>query len=205
LPVVVAPGCATRKIAAAPAAAASPATVTPPPSVATETKRPADAGPSAEGELAAAPSPIVPAAGKTTIKTDATWASCRPKRRSNGSNPAAEVAALTRACASVTKMKPVGKTIIGKQTAADSPQSYPFPAEANHCYRVYVEAEAGIEDIEVVIDDSAGIAAGQGSSGGPPAVVLENGAVCFKERDAATVAVSVGRGGGTYALEIWSD
>jgi hypothetical protein len=95
-------------------------------------------------------------------------------------------------------MKPLGKTIIGKQTDADPPQSYPFPAEANHCYRVYVDAEPGIQDIEVVIDDSAGIAAGQGSSGGPPVV-------CFKERDAATVAVSVGRGGGVYALQIWSD
>jgi hypothetical protein len=35
--------------------------------------------------------------------------------------------------------------------------------------------------------------------------VLEDGAVCFKSADDATVVVSIGAGSGAYALEVWGD
>jgi hypothetical protein len=35
--------------------------------------------------------------------------------------------------------------------------------------------------------------------------VLEDGVVCFKQDDAATVVASVGDGSGAYALQVWSD
>jgi hypothetical protein len=35
--------------------------------------------------------------------------------------------------------------------------------------------------------------------------VLEEGVVCFKENDDATVAASVGDGSGAFAVQIWSD
>jgi len=118
---------------------------------------------------------------------------------------AKDVAAMAKACAKETKMKIVGQTIAGKQGDQDPPQSYPLKAEANHCYRVYAQAAEGIKDLDLAIKDSAGAVAGEDSTDDASPVVMEDGAVCFKEKDAATVVVSVGMGGGAYALQIWAD
>jgi hypothetical protein len=36
-------------------------------------------------------------------------------------------------------------------------------------------------------------------------VVQEDGAVCFKAADDATVVVSIGAGSGAYAIQLWGD
>jgi hypothetical protein len=112
---------------------------------------------------------------------------------------------MAKSCAAATKMKPVGKTLTGKQGDQDPPQSFPLKAEANHCYRVYAQAAVGIKDLDLAIKDSAGAIAGEDSTDDPSPVVLEDGAVCFTEADAATVVVAVGMGKGAYAVQIWSD
>jgi len=112
---------------------------------------------------------------------------------------------MAKACTAVTKMKLVGATLTGKQSDQDTPQTFPFKAEAKHCYRVYAQAADGIKDLDLAIKDSAGAVAGDDSTDDPSPVVLEDGAVCFTESDAASVVVSVGMGKGAYALQIWSD
>ena len=116
-----------------------------------------------------------------------------------------DVAAMAKACATATKMKLVGKTLTGKQGAEDAPQSFPFDAKANHCYRAYAQASEGIKDLDLVVKDSAGIVVGQDSTDDPSPVVLEDGAVCFSKDDKASVVVSVGMGKGSYAVQVWSD
>ncbi len=70
---------------------------------------------------------------------------------------------------------------------------------------MYAQASDGIRDLDVAIKDSTGAVAGEDSTADASPVILEDGAVCFKEADAASLVVSVGLGKGTYALEIRKD
>jgi hypothetical protein len=165
------------------------------------------ASPSASDTASAAASTPPPAVGskKATKKTDASWAGCHQSYQAKNADVSKDVEAMAKSCAAVTKMHLVGKTFTGKQSDSQVPQSFPFKAEANHCYRVYAQAASGIQDLDVFINDSAGESAGEDSTDDPSPVVLEDGAVCFKEADDAKVVVSVGMGSGAYAVQIWSD
>jgi hypothetical protein len=132
------------------------------------------------------------------------WADCHKDVKSTA-NHTADVAKLGKACEKATKMKAMGKVLTGSQDAEGKPQQFPLKAEAGKCYRVYAAADKGITDLDIAIKDSNGDIAGDDSTDDPTPVVLEDGAVCFKEADAATVIVSVGGGKGKYALQVWSD
>ncbi|MGH7272259.1 MAG: hypothetical protein ACREJ3_17655 [Polyangiaceae bacterium] len=193
----------------------------PPPPAAPSAPPEPSAAPSAEPSAApeapapsAAPSasaaeapPPPPAAGSTkvTIKNDPAFASCHQSYVAKGKDVSKDVAAMAKGCAKVTKMKLVGKTLKGKQADKDSPQTFPLKAKANHCYRAYAQAASGIKDLDLAIKDSTGAIAGEDSTDDPSPVVLEDGAVCFKENDAATVVVSVGMGSGEYAVQVWGN
>jgi hypothetical protein len=151
------------------------------------------------------PPPPAPTSAVATTKSDPSWAGCHQSYKATGKDVGKDVAAMASACKAGTKMKPMGKTLTGKQADQDAPQSFPFDAKANHCYRVYAQASDGIKDLDVVVKDSAGIMVGQDSTDDPSPVVLEDGGVCFSKDDKASVVVSVGMGKGNYALQIWSD
>jgi hypothetical protein len=151
------------------------------------------------------PPPPAPTSTVATTKTDASWAGCHQSFKAKGKDVAGDVAAMAKGCATVTKMKLVGKTLMGKQGAEDPPQSFPFDAKASHCYRAYAQASEGIKDLDVVVKDSASIVVGQDSTDDPSPVVMEDGVVCFSKDDKAALVVSVGMGKGSYAVQIWSN
>lgn len=167
-----------------------------------------DAGaPTETPTAAAAPAPAAkPGSTKATAKNDPAWAACHQSFKPKGKDKdvSKDVTALAKSCAKATKLKLIGaKTITGKQSDSGPPQTYPLKALANHCYRVYAQAGDGIKDLDVAIKDSTGAVAGEDSTDSATAIVLDDGAVCFKESDAAEVVVSVGSGSGAYALQIW--
>lgn len=155
----------------------------------------------------AVPTAPAPTSTVATPKSegDGAWVSCHRSTKAPTKDVARDVAAMAAACAKATKMKKVGKTLTGKQAAEDAPQTFPFDAKANHCYRAYAQAQDTIQDLDVVLKDSAGVPVGQDSTDDPSPVVLEDGAVCFQKDDRGTLVVSVGMGKGSYAVEIWSD
>ncbi|MGD0677948.1 MAG: hypothetical protein ABSC94_21250 [Polyangiaceae bacterium] len=164
----------------------------------------------AESARAEAPAPApAPKTGsaKATTKSDPTWADCYATFKPKGKDKdvSKDVAALAKLCAKATKMKLVGKTLTGKQSDSSPPQSFPLKAAAKHCYRVYAQAGDGVKDLDVAIKDSTGATAGEDSTDSSTAVALQDGVVCFKDADAATVVVSVGGGSGAYAVQIWGD
>ena len=189
--------------------------VTPPPSAtasaappASTDTAPATASASAEPaptDTAPPAPPPAPTSTVATTKSDPAWATCHQSFKAKGKDVARDVAAMAGACAKVTKMKKLGKTLTGKQADQDAPQTFPFDAKANHCYRAYAQAAESIKDLDLVMKDSAGIVVGQDSTDDPSPVVLEDGAVCFSKDDKATAVVAVGMGKGAYAVEIWSD
>jgi hypothetical protein len=140
-----------------------------------------------------------------TAKHDPAWATCHRGFEPKKKDVVKDVEALAQACASVTKLTTLGKTLTGKQSDQDPPQSFPLAAEANHCYRVYAVGSEGIRDLNVAIKDGTGALAGEDSTEEPTAVLLDDGALCFKENDTATVVVSVGMGKGSYAVSVGKD
>jgi hypothetical protein len=164
----------------------------------------ASAAPSASSVPSAEPAPN-PGSKKATKKTDATWAGCHQSYKAKNKDVSKDVAAMAKDCESATKMKLIGKTLTGKQSDQQPPQTFPLKAEAKHCYRVYAQAAEGIKDLDVAIKDSAGAIAGEDSTDDPSPVVLEDGAVCFSKDDKASLVVSVGMGKGSYAVQIWSN
>lgn len=163
----------------------------------------------------ALPTEIAPAPRFTsmvyTVKNDPALRGCAAsvKGPSDVANAApiptvATIAAIGAACAKATRMKPVSRPSTGDQSDAQLPQSFVLRARANHCYRVYAAAAAGIRDFTVALRDSAGAAIDTHASGGA-AALPEGGAVCFQADDAATVVFSAGMGTGAFALQIWGD
>jgi hypothetical protein len=189
-------------------------TDTPPNPSASASTSPTDTGsastvssaPTSSGSMAVVAPPPVPTSKKATKKNDPTWASCHQSYQAKAKDVSKDVAAMAKGCGDTTKMKLMGKTLTAKQTDQQAPQSYPLDAKANHCYRAYAQAVDAIKDLDLVIKDGDGIAAGEDSTDDPSPVVLEDGAVCFTVDDPkASVVVSVGMGGGNYAVQIWSD
>jgi hypothetical protein len=153
----------------------------------------------------AEPPPVEKKSKKADKKQDPSWADCHKSYKPGGKNLDADVSKMAKSCATVTKLKQIGKTLTGKQDAEGTPDKYPLAAKAGKCYRVFAESEASIKDLDLAIKDSNGDIAGEDSTDDPSPIVLEDGAVCFKEDDAAIVIVSVGAGKGKYALQIWGD
>jgi hypothetical protein len=199
------PTLSVLALAAAALAAACGGGEPPPPAPPTPPEGGAPAPRAETASAAPPPPPPNPGSTKVTRKNDPTWATCHQSYEAKKKDVSKDVAAMAAGCAKVTKMKIFGKPITGKQSDQDTPQTFPLKAEANHCYRVYAQASEGIKDLDLVVKDSTGASAGEDSTDDPSPVILEDGAVCFKEADAATIVVSVGMGKGSYALEIWKD
>jgi hypothetical protein len=178
------------------------AIVTAPPATA-----PTVTAPEAVSTASAAPPPPtpVPTSSVAKTKTDPGWISCHATFAAKRKEVSADVEAMAKLCAATTKMKPMGKPMAGKQADQDVAQSFPLAARSGHCYRAYAQGSDGIQDLDLVIKDSAGIIVGQDSTDDASPVVMEDGAVCFQKDDAATVVISVGMGKGTYAIQVWSD
>ena len=112
---------------------------------------------------------------------------------------------MARACAKVTKMSLLGATLTGKQGDQRSPAELPFQGRGRPLLSRVRPGFGGHRDLDLAIKDGAGAIAGEDSTDDASPVVVEDGAVCFKEADSATVVVSVGMGKGTYAVQIWKD
>ena len=142
---------------------------------------------------------------KAERRTNPAWAPCHSSyAAATSADLPASADQLAKGCADTTRMHFVD-SFKGTQAANNPPQSFKFHADANHCYRAYAVAASGITDLDLLIKDSTGAVAGEDSTDDPTPVTLEDGAVCFKEADDATVMVSIGGGAGAYAGQIWGD
>jgi hypothetical protein len=162
---------------------------------------------------AAAPAPAtldpssLPASTKAETKTDPAFASCHNKYKptSNDKDVASDLAAMAGGCAAATKMTKLGSTLTGQLSDKTGPLTFPMSAQAGKCYRVYGMAQSTMQDFDVVIIDSSNALVSEDTTDDVSPVIAEDGKVCFKATDSATIRASAGAGAGTFALEVWSD
>jgi hypothetical protein len=182
-------------------AAATPAPTTPTSTTTSAAPTPAPAG-AADSTLPKAADH--PESDRVSWKKDATVKSCHKGLK--GGDLVAGATQMATACVD-PKMHQLGQptTGTGLASSATMVQSIPLKAQANHCYRVFGLAEPTVTDFDIAVIDSAGKSAGEDLTDSNDAVVLENGSICFKQDDTASVNAAVAAGTGKWALEIWSD
>lgn len=148
-----------------------------------------------------------PASTKTETKSDPALAACHAtyKPSSGDKDVGADVDALAKGCADATKMKQMGTTHSGDATDKSGWVSFPFPAAAGKCYRVYAVAQSTAQDTDLTLLDSTGALVAVDTSDGNTPILAEDGKVCFKVADAATLKLRIEAGGGKFALQVWSD
>jgi hypothetical protein len=155
---------------------------------------PAPAGPSpapTQGTPAGGPQPQTP------------WDGCYASFDPQG-DPVADLRRLARGCGAANAMKPMTAIHTGEQSQAEPVQRVAFhvPA-AGRCYRIYAVGDSGIQDLDLLVRDPAGNdVIGDVSHDAWP-VVPPRGPACFDAPGVYVLEVSVYRGAGKYALQIW--
>jgi hypothetical protein len=154
----------------------------------------------------ASAAPTIPTKPSTLAetKTDPAFASCHNAFKGGDKDPAADVDAMAKGCADATKMSQVGATLTGEVTEGH-PVTFPFPAAAGKCYRVYAVTLSTMQDFDLAVVDSAGGLVAADSTDDVSPVLVEDGKFCFKAADAASLHAIAGTGAGKFAVEIWSD
>jgi hypothetical protein len=153
--------------------------------------------------------PTVPAATqkpstKAETRTDPALASCHNTFKGGDKDPSADVDAMAKGCADATKMTQVGSTLTGEVTEGKT-LTFPFPARAGKCYRVYAISLSTLQDFDLAVIDSVGDLVATDSTDDVSPVLSEDGKFCFKVADAATLRATAGSGAGKFAVEVWSD
>ena len=148
-----------------------------------------------------APTPTAEAAEGTPPKNP--WEACYSTFRPTG-NGDSDLSHLVRDCGPTGDMHAVTDVRVGTQSEQEPVDRYTFEATApGKCFRVYAAADSGVKDLDLLL---------RGPSGEPVAADLTHDSwpvlpprepVCFPEPGLYMLEVSVYRGSGRYALQVW--
>lgn len=96
--------------------------------------------------------------------------------------------------------KKVAGPFAGQAGERDLPKPSAFSVEKGTCYRFYVDAEASIRALAVVVEDAKGGTVVDDATD----VVPARGAFCADESAKLEVKLGSGLGQGRYSLELWA-
>jgi hypothetical protein len=152
--------------------------------------------------MAQMPPPGVRGSTAAKLVQDPRWRACSGGVR--GRVPATELARLTQACGQVGGSQAKHRKVLGPITVrtqeTTAREEHVFRAEAGACYRVYSAYSEDVEEIAVTLRDASGALVLDESGNAAP----REGLVCFQSATEVTIAVALGRGKGTWLLEVWS-
>jgi hypothetical protein len=110
---------------------------------------------------------------------------------------------MTGLCGVATAMKPVTSIIEGNQTQADPIARYTFQGELGRCYRIFSASDRGVRDLDMAVLDPGHAVVGHDTNEDAFPIVNPDGPLCLTRPGAYTLLVSVERGAGHYALQVW--
>ncbi len=130
------------------------------------------------------------------------WESCYSTFGPSG-DAEGDLARLVRDCGPTGGMHPITTVRVGTQSDRDPVDRYTFEVpEAGKCYRVYAAADASVQDLDLLLRGASGPAIADVTHDSWP-VLPPHGPVCFPEAGLYQLEVSVYRGSGRYALQVW--
>lgn len=149
------------------------------------------------------PLPAEPTEPVATEVPATPWSQCHEGFVATG-DPDADLGTLGKTCAMKLGQRPLTPVRVGIQAEADAVDRFTFSAGPGaRCYRVIAAGENGVRDLDVQALGADGRVLASDASHGSWAIVPEREPLCFRGAEVVTVEVSVYRGSGKYALQVW--
>ncbi len=133
------------------------------------------------------------------------WSDCYSSFTPSG-KARADLNRLTRACGPTGGMRAVTPVTHAEQNDKDPVDRYTFYVpRAGACYRVYAVGNRGVSDLDLLVRGPSGddVAADLTHDAFP--VLPPQGPLCFEQPGLYLLEVSVHRGQGGYAIQVWGN
>jgi hypothetical protein len=131
-----------------------------------------------------------------------TFESCYQGFRSTGAVEQ-DLARMTSLCGPPNAMKPVSPVIQGTQSQHDSISRFTFHGEMGRCYRIFSASERSVHDLDLAMLDPDKNVVGHDTNEDAFPMLNPDGPFCLTRPGVYTVLVSVEKGAGRYALQVW--
>jgi hypothetical protein len=118
-------------------------------------------------------------------------------------DPKSDLVQMAALCGGATSMRPVTEILEGSQAQNDPIARYTFMGELGRCYRIFSASDRGIRDLDMALLDPSHAVVGHDTNEDAFPILDPDGPVCLTRPGPYTVLVSVERGGGHYALQVW--
>jgi hypothetical protein len=121
-----------------------------------------------------------------------------------GGDAEGDLARLVRDCGTTGGMRAITTVKVGSQSAQDPVDRYAFQvSSSDKCYRVYATGDSAVKDLDLLLRGPSGepVVADVTHDSWP--VLPPREPVCFTEPGLYMLEVSVYRGAGKYALQVW--
>jgi hypothetical protein len=114
-----------------------------------------------------------------------------------------DLAQMTSLCGPPNAMKPVTAVIRGSQAQHDAIARFTFRGEMGRCYRIFAAAEKSVHDLDLAMLDPDKNVVGHDTNEDAFPMLNPDGPFCLTRPGVYTVLVSVEKGEGRYALQVW--
>jgi hypothetical protein len=114
-----------------------------------------------------------------------------------------DLAQMTSMCGPPNSMKPVSPVFQGNQTQKDPIARYTFRGETGRCYRIFSASDRTIQDMDMAMLDPDKNVVGHDTNEDAFPMLNPDGPFCLTRPGQYTVLVSVEKGQGKYALQVW--
>lgn len=131
------------------------------------------------------------------------WETCYSTFSPTG-DASADLTRLVRDCGTTGGMRPITGVRLGHQAEQDPVDRYTFQVPtAGKCYRVYATSDAAVLDLDLLLRGKTGDALIADVTHDSWPVLPPREPICFSEPGLYMLEVSVFRGAGNYALQVW--
>jgi hypothetical protein len=154
-------------------------------------------------ELQRGPAPALP---NPMLVTDSVhggaFESCYQGFRPSG-NVEKDLGQMTSMCGPPNAMKPVTPVIQGMQSQREAIARFTFRGEMGRCYRIFSASERSVQDMDLAMLDPDKNVVGHDTNEDAFPMLNPDGPFCLTRPGIYTVLVSVEKGSGRYALQVW--
>jgi hypothetical protein len=149
-------------------------------------------------------SPTSTASPRTEDATARTrWESCYGTFSPAGDAPG-DLSRLVRDCGPTGGMRAITVVRSGEQSEDDAIDRYTFEVPSSgHCYRVYAAGDGAVKDLDLLLRGPSGNAVASDLTHDSWPVLPARHPACLSEPGLYMLEVSVFKGSGHYALQVW--
>jgi hypothetical protein len=153
----------------------------------------------------AAPSPTnlpSPAEPPRAARPSANHANCSTGLRLSG-DPVRDLKIITDACGEPLGLTAMGSPVQGSQKANQPMDEYPVNLVEGACYRIFATATPSVQDLDTGLRGPDGEWVAKDTLDDNYPILKPDGPFCVEKTGTYSLKVSVARGEGSYAVQVW--